>query len=69
MAAGDYNKFNTKFTHYSWVSVLQHVTFIMSYLLMTFILMIKFMEWYRAIEIIKKENKLDEEIVKIHLFD
>ena len=36
---------------------------------MTTIILIKFMEWYRAIEIINKESKMDEEIVKIHLFD
>jgi hypothetical protein len=36
---------------------------------MTFIIWIKFMEYFRAIQIIKRENKMDEEIVKIHLFD
>ena len=54
---------------YSAFSAIKHITFILTFLFMSFIIFIKLIEWVRAIQIITKENKLDEEIVKIHLYD
>lgn len=56
-----YNALKWTIQHrYHWLTVFKHITFIMSYLFMCFIVVIKFTEWYRAIEIINKENKMDE---------
>lgn len=45
------------------------ITFILSNLFIMLIITLKFFEWHRATSIIKKENKLDMEVVKIHLYD
>jgi uncharacterized membrane protein len=51
------------------MTLLRHLTFSLVIAFLDVIVVFKLLEWHKALQTIKIENKMDEEIVKITLVD